>query len=240
MKYDDFIEIVRNRRNIRQFKPDPIPDGYVEKILEAGRWAMSGGNAQPWEFIVIRSRETINKIIELFMPVQEMYRDIEKTRMPELRHPLYSRPERFTPAFKNAPVIIVVCGDTRTFQTSVLATGFFVSEGSADAVFHKSLACATQNLHLAATTLGLGSQWFSVSYPWEAKLKALLGVPDEFKIGSLVTIGYPAYRPTTVYRRELQEIVHYEKYDISKYRTGEDIYKYISELRQRMQGSYKY
>jgi nitroreductase len=240
MQYDRFIEIVRQRRNIRKFKPDPIPDGYIEKILEAGRWAMSGGNAQPWEFIVIRDRETINRIIEIFMPVQEMYRDIERTRVAELRHPLYCRPERFTPAFKDAPAVIAVCGDTRTFQASVLATSFFVSEGGADAVFHKSIACATQNLHLAAAVLGLGSQWFSVRYPWEAKLKALLEVPDEFKIGSLVSLGYPANKPPSGYRRELKEIVHYEKYDKSKYRSGEEIHKFIEGLRQSMQGAYRY
>ncbi|MBI4332574.1 MAG: nitroreductase family protein, partial [Chloroflexi bacterium] len=53
MEIDEFLSIVRRRRSCRKFRPDPIPDEWVEKILEAGRWAMSGANGQPWEFIVI-------------------------------------------------------------------------------------------------------------------------------------------------------------------------------------------
>jgi len=47
MQIDEFLELVKKRRSIRRFKPDPIPEECVMKILEAGRWAMSGANAQP-------------------------------------------------------------------------------------------------------------------------------------------------------------------------------------------------
>ena len=238
MKYDDFIELVKTRRSIRRFKPDPIPDGYVEKLLEAGRWAMSGGNGQPWEFIVVRKQETKDKIAELFAGVQEKYWDIEKTRVPELRHVPYSEPPKGTPGFKDAPILIVVCGDPRTLQVSVLAAPYLSSEGGPTAVFSKNIANATQNIHLAATALGLGSQWFSVNYPWEGHVKALLDVPDELRILCMVAVGYPAYKPPPGYRRELDEIVHYEKYDRSKYRSGDDIYNFILYLRQRGREAY--
>src|SRR3972149_3349689 len=64
MQIDEFLEMVRRRRSIRRFKPDPVPDEYVDKILEAGRWAMSGSNGQPWEFLVVRDRETKGKIAQ--------------------------------------------------------------------------------------------------------------------------------------------------------------------------------
>ncbi|MBI4334686.1 MAG: nitroreductase family protein [Chloroflexi bacterium] len=47
MEIDAFLDLVRRRRSIRRFKPDPVPEEYIEKILEAGRWAMSGANGQP-------------------------------------------------------------------------------------------------------------------------------------------------------------------------------------------------
>ena len=47
MQIDEFLALVRNRWSVRRFKPEPVPDDYIEKILEAGRWAMSGANAQP-------------------------------------------------------------------------------------------------------------------------------------------------------------------------------------------------
>jgi nitroreductase len=56
MNYEDFLELAKKRRSIRRFKSDPIPDEYIGKIIEAARWAPSGGNSQPWEFIVIKKR----------------------------------------------------------------------------------------------------------------------------------------------------------------------------------------
>jgi len=47
--YDLLYDIIRRRSSVRKLKPDPIPDGYIDKILEAGRWAMSGANSQPWD-----------------------------------------------------------------------------------------------------------------------------------------------------------------------------------------------
>ncbi len=54
MKYEDFLELLKYRRSIRSFKPDPIPEDYVIKILDAAHYVMSGANSQPWEFIVVR------------------------------------------------------------------------------------------------------------------------------------------------------------------------------------------
>ena len=54
MNIDAFLELAKTRRSIRRFKSDPVPDELILKILEAARWAQSGGNSQPWEFIVIR------------------------------------------------------------------------------------------------------------------------------------------------------------------------------------------
>jgi len=65
MEIDKLLELAKKRRSIRSFKPDPFPDEYVEEIIEVARWAMSGANAQPWEFVVVKNEETINKIAEL-------------------------------------------------------------------------------------------------------------------------------------------------------------------------------
>ena len=52
--YDTLLELVKTRVSVRNLKPDPIPDDYVTKVLEVGRWAMSGANGQPWDFVVVR------------------------------------------------------------------------------------------------------------------------------------------------------------------------------------------
>ncbi len=61
------LEVIKGRRSVRSFKPDPIPEEYLRLILEAGLWAPSGSNAQPWEFILIREKSLIDKI-KLFSP----------------------------------------------------------------------------------------------------------------------------------------------------------------------------
>lgn len=57
-------DVIRDRRAIHDFSPDPIPDDAVYKIIDAARWAPSPFNTQPWEFIIIRNSETLNKLAE--------------------------------------------------------------------------------------------------------------------------------------------------------------------------------
>ena len=129
MEIDEFLELVKKRKSIRRFKSVPIPDEYTEKILEAARWAMSGANGQPWEFIVVKDDETRNKIARAYVEARKEYYPIEMTRVEALRHPGLARPPVSPPGLKDAPVLIVVCGDKRTLQASVLASHFLGGEG---------------------------------------------------------------------------------------------------------------
>ncbi len=64
MEYASLLELAKNTRSIRRFKPDPVPDEDIDKIIEVARWAPSGFNQQPWEFIVVRKPELRKKIAE--------------------------------------------------------------------------------------------------------------------------------------------------------------------------------
>ncbi len=243
MQIDEFMELAKKRRSIRRFKPDPFPDEFIEKMLEATRWAMSGANAQPWELIVVKDKETKNQIVDLVAEDHRYAWEIEQTRIEELRHPAYRGEGRHgepTVTFKDAPVFIVICGDARRVQATVLAAHFMITEGGPLAHFLKNIANATQMLHLAAAACGLGAQWVSISKAVEPRLKELLEVPPELSIHTIVPIGYPDYKPAPSYRRELKEIVHYEKYDRAKYSSGDDILNFIVNLRKRTQPSYPY
>ena len=55
-------ENVRERMTIREFRPDPVPEPVVKKLLQAGRWAPSSRNQQPWRFIVIRDRDVLARL----------------------------------------------------------------------------------------------------------------------------------------------------------------------------------
>src|SRR5215470_4981040 len=51
--YKMLLDLVKTRMSVRKFRPDPIPEDTINKILEVARWAMSGANSQPWEFVVV-------------------------------------------------------------------------------------------------------------------------------------------------------------------------------------------
>jgi nitroreductase len=53
----DFYEVIRTRRSIRSYKPDPIPEEVLMRIMDAARIAPSGSNRQPWKFIVVKDEE---------------------------------------------------------------------------------------------------------------------------------------------------------------------------------------
>ena len=237
MQIDDLIAFLKQRRSIRRFRTDPIPDAAIEKMIEAARWSPSGANAQPWEFIIVKDRATIKAIGEAYYHERFEQYAIEQTRIPEIRHhQLLSTPK--PPTFQNAPVLIVVCGDKRTFQGTILATRFTGAEGGPDGTFLKNIGNAVFSLMLAATALGLGSQWVSISTVCQTRLRPILNIPPTIEIHTIVPVGYPAYEPAPSYRRELRELIHTEKYDTARYRSAEQIIEFIKNLRKHTKAAY--
>ncbi|MBI4334303.1 MAG: nitroreductase family protein [Chloroflexi bacterium] len=239
MEIDTLLDLMRRRRSARRFKPDPIPDEHIQKILEAGRWAMSGANGQPWEFVVVKDRDLIQEVARIRRDCQKHTRVMEESRVKELRHAAYLVPANEMPGFKDAPVVIVICGDPRVYQATVVAAHFYAGDGGPMATFHKSIGNATQFIHLAAAVFGLGAQWISVDSTWEGQLKRLLDIPEMLSVQTIVPIGYPHHKPAPPFRRKLDEMVHYDKYDSAKFRTDEQIQEYIADLRRRSLPAYQ-
>ena len=227
LSIDELYELAMNRRSIRGYQKDKdVPEKVIQKILEIARWAPSGGNGQPWEFIVIRDKETRDKIADLFLKQQEHKKEMEMAVRGDAK---------MTGAgFRNAPVHIVVLGDPRVNESYPIRT----REEKSDSHFYSGLANATLLIHLAATSLGLGSQYVSdASSPYmSTMLKVLLGIPEPLKIYHVVPIGYPSGVVSPPPRRELDSMTHLEKYDPNKFRSEKDFNKFLMTLTRR--GSY--
>lgn len=226
MQIKEFLELARTRRSIRKWKPDLIPDEYIEQMLEAARWAMSGANAQPWEFIVIKSREIKLKLAEVHIRFREAQRIVESTRSQEFRQPHYRINNPIDVLWTEAPVVIAIVGDQRTLQASTLFMRYYELH-----TFDQNMANATTMLHLAAAALGLGAEWISIDQPMNESMKPILGIPAEIRLFTLNPVGYPAGKPAP-YRRKLSELIHQETYDMSRFRSQSDIQEYIKSLRQ--------
>ena len=229
MEYEGLLQLVKTRRSIRNFKTEPVPDEYVEKIIEVARWAPSGANSQPWEFIVVKDKVIKDRIVDIVNEHSEYSRKVELTREEDMRFPSASNPVH-EPGYKNAPVFIILCGDPRTIEAYPLLT--MLTRG--DSHFASSLSSAFLYMTLAATTLGLGSQWVSATgHPFvKSLLKDLLGIPQKLEIYDLLAVGYPGYQPKKRFVRERVEIVHEGRYDKAKYRSDEEIRKFIIGLRK--------
>ena len=148
----DAMEAILTRRSIRRFSKEKVPDEMIDRILEAGMYAPSAGNEQAWQFIVVKEKDTLQKISELH-PYAQMARE--------------------------ASHAIVVCGDLSKERYK----GFFVQDCSA----------ATQNILLAAHSLGIGAVWCAI-YPRDKsdEFAKLFKLPENIVPFSLVPIGFPA------------------------------------------------
>jgi 5,6-dimethylbenzimidazole synthase len=235
--YDRFLALVRARHTCRGFKPDPIPDDAIEKMLEAGRWAMSGANSQPWEFIVVRNAGMIRTLYKTY---QDEINDLNfwlEQRFPwELRHPGFRIDGDLETQYKTmnarvgwseAPALIVVLGDGRRQLGSVSGAS---TPGRHQTHLTDGLSNASMIIHLAAAALGLASQWVSIHI--QEPFKQILDVPALLTLHTIIPVGYPKQPLTGSYRRKLPEMVHEEKYDRSKMMTNEDILNYLHMLRK--------
>ncbi|MFC2004747.1 nitroreductase family protein [Chloroflexota bacterium] len=221
MNYDSLLDLVKQRRSCRIFKPAPIPDEYIDKIIEVARWAPSGANTQPWEFIVIREVEVKQKIARFIEEHRTLTHKMDLTRDP-------TRTTRPNPVDLDAPVLIILCGDPRTIEAYPVYTVYQRGQSNLDS----SLASAFLYMHLAATTLGLGSRWISATRNFyiQCLIKNLLGIPKELEIYDTMAFGYPDSEPRPRLVRAKEEMVHYDLYDTTKFRTDEDVKAFISSF----------
>lgn len=246
--YEALLETVKGRRTCRNFSSRPLPEGAVEQILEAARWAPSGANSQPWSYIVVRSPEVRKRLFEAYCQIDmDLMWWLEQMRSPEYRHPGY-RVECDDPAeglrikqsrrlWSEAPVIIAVVGDGRKQWGTVLGGHTF---GLDQSHLTDSLSNTSMIIHLAAEALGLTSQWMSVHT--QGPLKEILGVPDPLILHTLIPIGYPdagLTLPKGGWREPLENLVYEDRYDMEKHLDNRQILERLAKLRNSTKGLYK-
>jgi 5,6-dimethylbenzimidazole synthase len=245
--YETLYRVMTDRMSVRRLKPDPIPDDYVTKVVDAGRWAMSGANSQPWEFMIVKDEGVKKGLFEAYRDVNtDFIFWMEQMRQFELRHPVYQvegdpreqwekARNSMSRAWSAAPVLIVILGDGRRQWGTVQGAMTFGRHASH---LTDALSNAATLMHLAASALGLGSQHVTIHV--EEPFKRVLGIPDLVMIHHIIPLGYPAVekRQGPGVRRSFDEVVHYDRYDMSKYMTNADIIDFLRGLRGLTMNSY--
>lgn len=176
------LDIINDRRSVRDFTDEDVSNEEIETVMEAARWAPSWANTQCWDFVIVRDNGTKQRLLDAFGPTNPGRKSVEK-----------------------APALIVVCGRKKG---SGAKGGEYVTTKGDWLMF--DCALATQNICLQAHALGLGTVILGF---FDAETVAkILEIPDDVEVVVIVPIGRPARVPKAPKRRELSEIIHWERY----------------------------
>ncbi len=198
MSEPGLFETIYAQRAIRRFKPDPVPREVVERIIEAATHAPSGGNRQPWAFVVVTDPAKKERIAEWY---HEGWVSLYASDPNRPRNAVYRSAEYLAEHMAETPVLIFPCIAAGGVHRTAFQSG-------------SSIYPAAQNLMLAATALGIGTVITTFHLRWEAEVKSLLGIPDEYATACMIAMGYPAEgeRFGGARRRPVSEVTHYESW----------------------------
>jgi len=178
----EVLEAIKTRRSIRKYKATPVDGKTIELVLEAARWAPSWANTQCWRFVVVQDKDIKNKLADTLNPTNSAI-----------------------DAIRQAPLVIVACAE---LGKSGCYDGVPATDKGDWYMF--DVALAMQNLVLTAHSLGLGTVHVGL---FDAKRVAtILEVPPGFCVVEMTPLGYPDQVRNPRPRKELSEIIFYDKY----------------------------
>ncbi|WP_243239763.1 5,6-dimethylbenzimidazole synthase [Sulfobacillus harzensis] len=178
---DAVYKVIRARRDIRVFLPDPVPDDILGRILDAGHRGPSVGFMQPWNFLVVRDQETRRRLQELV----ERERVIAGQHYPDSQRDYYLRLK--VEGLMDAPITLCVTNDPTRGGPHVLGRNTIPETDL------MSTACAIENMWLAARAEGVAVGW--VSMYRKEDVREVLGIPDHVDPVALLTLGFTPHFP---------------------------------------------
>ena len=221
MPWNPVEKIIMERRSIRAFKKEPLPDSMLRRILEAGRFAPSTGNSQPWKFIVVKSPEILAemekdtaKLIKLFMFLMDYTRGNILRRLYILswvkwiirfmKNELHPVPfglmsqiaQGKTPVYHGATTLVLMVEDRRGVGCPATDIGI-----------------AGTNMVLAAHSMGAGSCWFGMTkiLMYLPKWRKKFGIKYPYRLNDCIAFGWPSPQGDGMVPREVQLVQWFDK-----------------------------
>jgi len=186
MKADEnpVIENIQTRRSIRDYLETPLSEQTIRKIIDAGRYAPTGLNLQPWRFVVVQNKEMLKKLSDYTKPI--LVKNLEGRNDAGALNFLKRVQDKNFNLFYNAPVLILVIGTKNNALTD-----------------YDCSMCAG-NMMLAAHSLGIGSCWIGGAAVIQQSVEFLaeLKIPPNYKIVAPLIFGYPKTMPQTPEKRD--------------------------------------
>jgi len=216
----DIFEAMYSARALRRFKPDPVPDAVLTKVLDAAIRAPSGSNEQSWQFIVIKDAAQRKKIGDIYRKAGKILLALYENRV---------RPEHMSEKTFNkltasafylidhmgdAPVLILACIQ----QVAPAGPPPKLPPEAAEAMKHmvrmagSSIYPAVQNIILACRAFGLGTCLTTIHAFYEDEVRAVLDLPHSVHTYALMPVGYPSDKFGPITRRPVSEVVHLDRF----------------------------
>ncbi len=215
------FETIYSARALRRFKPDPVPDDVLTKVLDAAIRAPSGSNEQSWLFVVVKDAAQRKKIGDIYRKGGQilfaLYAD--RTRPPHQSEEQYNRlmasATYLVDHMAEAPVHLFAClkqtpisgGAPAQMPPEVEKALRNLGRMSGSSIYP-----AVQNIILACRAFGLGTCLTTIHMFYEDEVKAVLGLPAEVQTFALLPIGYPRDKFGPIRRRPLNEVVSLDRY----------------------------
>jgi nitroreductase len=195
------LEGIRTTRAIRRLRPDPVPRELIRKVCEAGTFAPSGGNRQPWQFIAVTDAERRRWLADRYRATFHAY---IQPALEAAKHPSYPEAKRrnmraaihLADHLHEAPVHLYVAGWTRRGRPQLQA-----------------LFPAVQNVLLACRAVGLGASLTTLHVTFGEEVDKWLGLPPGCPTCALLPIGWPVGRYGRPVRRSIDECLFFEKFE---------------------------
>jgi nitroreductase len=214
------FEAIYSARSLRRFKPDPVPDDVITKVLDAAIRAPSGSNQQSWEFIVIKDAAQRKKIGDVYRKgggiLMALYANrVKPAHMSEDAYRrLRASATYLVDHMADAPVLLIAClkQTAPAGAPPKLAPEVAAAMKSMARISGSSIYPAVQNIILACRGLGLGTVLTTIHAYFEDEVKAILGLPPEVQTYALMPIGYPQGKFGPIKRRPVSEVAYLDKY----------------------------
>jgi nitroreductase len=207
------FEAIYSARSLRRFKPDPVPDEVITKVLDAA-------NEQSWEFIIIKDAAQRKKIGAVYQKgggiLKALYTDrVKPAHMSEDTYrKLMASAYYLIDHMADAPVLLLAClkqtapaGAPPKLPPEIVAVMKSLARTSGSSIYP-----AVQNIILACRGLGLGTVLTTIHTFFEDEVKAILGLPPEVMTYALMPIGYPDAKFGPIKRRPVSEVAYLDKY----------------------------
>jgi nitroreductase len=194
------LEGIRTTRALRRLRPDPVPAGLIRKVCEAGTFAPSGGNRQPWFFIAVTEPERRAFVAERYGRAFHAYIEPALRAAQDPAYPAAKRRNLAAAVYladhlAEVPVLLFVAGWTRRGAPQLQA-----------------LFPAIQNVLLACRAVGLGASLTTVHTAFGSEIDGWLGLPPNAPTCAMVPIGWPRGRYARPERTPVDACLFFERY----------------------------